>query len=490
MNGTITELGLKSYLINENKDQFSFFKHSYINTQNFSRESRRLEFNSTLDFGKRASVRIDKTGRYGDLVKNMSLSLNLPDISSLTTSSGSTVGYTNAIGNAIIKQIVLRIGSNDVITMPGEWLDIWGSLSINGGKQNHYKYQVKDSDSQSPDNFKGGYVTIPLFFWFCNYMNISSRGNMAMTLPLIALRNAEVEVAVELRPVSELLIYEDDSSLSTEQLASLSIDTTELITDYYILPEEERAKYLAVEKKQMYLITQVQHQVFSYVDGSSKINANLRQLKYPISELLWVQRTNANKNAYNYFNYTNSTLSDTNRGPLYTNARIRYDGRDRTDVMRPEYFIDSEAMRLHTHTFPQKQISCFGYGLEPEYWSQPTGTCNFSYLHRPTLELSLPSGTVDGELHVFGIAYNVLVIDAKGNSWLLHDLTKSAPDTLPRELPPVAHIVDDVNNDNNNNRNNGDSNNNNNDDNGDSDNNNNDDNKKNNNSQFASQLNN
>lgn len=446
MNGTITELGLKSYLVDEEKLQYSFFKHSYINHQKYARETRRLEFKSTLDFGKRSSVRIDQTGRYGDLVKNMSLSINLPDISSLTTSTGSTVGYTNAIGNAIIKQIVLRIGSNDVVTIPGEWLDIWASLSIPGGKQDHYKYMVKDFDGQSPDNFKGGYVTIPLFFWFCTYLNSSARSNMAMTLPLIALRNAEVEVSVELRPVSDLLIYEDDSTLSSAQISALSIDIIELITDYYILPPEDRAKYLTVEKKQMYLITQVQHQVFLYDTGASSINANLRRFKYPISELMWVQRSNTNKTAGNYFNYTDSTLTNLNSNPLYTSARIKYDGRDRTDEMRPEFFIDNEPLRLHSHTQPRKQVSCFGYALEPEYWSQPTGTCNFSYLYKPTLELTLPTGTIAGELHVFGIAYNVLIIDQKGNSWLLHDLTKNAPDKLPREIKFKNNNNDGANN--------------------------------------------
>lgn len=431
MNGTITELGLNSYLVDETKPQYSFFKHSYVNTQKYARETRRLEFQGNLDFGKRTSVRIDKTGKYGDLVKNMALSIKLPDVSSLVTSTGSAVGYTNSVGNAIIKEIVLRIGSNDVVTIPGEWLDIWSSLSVIGGKQDHYKYQVKDFNSQSPDNFKGGYVTVPLFFWFCDYMNINSRGNMAMTLPLVALNKAEVEVVVELRTVSELLVYEDSSTLSTSQLAGLSIDIAELLVDYYILPAEERTKYQSIEKNQMYLISQVQYHTFSYSTGAATINANLRQFKYPISELLWVQRTNANKSAYNYFNYTSSTLSDSNRRPLYSGARIRYDGRDRTDIMRPEYYIDMEAMRLHTNTDPRKSVSCFGFGLDPELWSQPTGTCNFSYLNKPTLEITLPSGTVDGELIVFGIAYNVLVVDPKGNSWLLHDLTKSAPDTLP-----------------------------------------------------------
>lgn len=431
MNGTITELGLKSYLIDETKPQYSFFNHSYINHQKFVRETRRLEFNGNLTFGKRTSIRIDKNGRYGDLIKNMLLSINLPDISTLTTNTGSSVGYANSVGNAIVKEIVLRIGSNDVVTIPGEWLDIWSSLSVMGGKQDHYKYLVKDFGSQSVSNFLGGYVNVPIFFWFCNFFNVNSRENMALNLPLIALRNAEVEIVVELRPIQDILIYEDNSRLSASQLSSLSIDVAELITDYYTLPDEERAKYLASEQRQMYLISQVQHNVFPYANNSKSVIANLRQLKYPVSELVWVQRSNANKFANNYFNYTNSTLEDVNRSSQYNTARLMYDGRDRTDILRSDFFTQNEPMRLHSNTDPRKQVSCFGYALDPEHIAQPTGTCNFSYLHKPTLELSIPNNTPAGELHVFGISYNVLIIDNKGNSWLMHDLTKSSPDSLP-----------------------------------------------------------
>jgi len=431
MNGTITELGFNSYLIDETKPQYSFFQHSYTNHHKFARETRRLEFNGKLTFGTRTSIRIDRNGRYGDLIKNMLLSINLPDLSNLTTNTGSSVGYTNSIGNAIIKEIVLRIGSNDIVTIPGEWLDIWSSLSIMGGKQDHYKYLVKDFGSQSVGNFMGGHINIPIFFWFCNFFNVNSRENMALNLPLIALSTAEVEVIVELRQIQDLLIYEDNSSLSAEQLATLSIDIAELITDYYILPEEERVKYLASDQRQMYLISQVQHNIFPYSQNTPSIVANLRQFKYPISELVWVQRTNANKDANNYFNYTNSTLEDLNRVPLYNTARIMYDGRDRTDILRSDFFTQNEPMRLHSNTDPRKQVSCFGYALDPEHIAQPTGTCNFSYLHKPTLELSMSNNTGAGELHVFGISYNVLIIDSKGNSWLMHDLTKSSPDSLP-----------------------------------------------------------
>ena len=35
-----------------------------------------------------------------------------------------------------------------------------------------------------------------------------------------------------------------------------------------------------------------------------------------------------------------------------------------------------------------------------------------------------------GKIYVYGINYNVLQIDDKGNSWLLHNLSKSTPKTI------------------------------------------------------------
>ena len=44
MEGSITQLGLSNYLINNNAGAVSFFKHAYKNHTNFVKDTRELSF--------------------------------------------------------------------------------------------------------------------------------------------------------------------------------------------------------------------------------------------------------------------------------------------------------------------------------------------------------------------------------------------------------------------------------------------------------------
>jgi len=430
MEGTLTQLGLKNYLFSEKQPQKSFFQHSYKNFYNFAKDTRKLDFRSNLNFGKRASFRLDADGRYGDLVSNLMLQVELPDVSSLTTSTGSKVGYTNGVGNALIKEVQLKIGGNVVDTQTGEWLDVWSSLAITKGKLDIYHDMVKKFPGQYVSNFKGGTVFIPLFFWFCQNVNANTKDNKALTLPLIGMRNCEIEIIIQFKSASELLIYEDTSSLSSSQLSSLSITQNYMLVDYITLQTEERIKYLEA-KKQMYLITQTQSQTFQFDAGQSNINLNLRQFKYPITELIWVLRSNTNKDNNHYFNYTDSLINDPNRKGFLATGKLVFDGRDRLPEMTADYFTKVEPFKLHENVPDKNTINCVSFSLEPENFAQPSGSCNFSYLHEPRFQLTTKAGLPAGELILFAINYNVLQMDNKGNVWLLHNLSKSAPDALP-----------------------------------------------------------
>lgn len=430
MEGTITQLGLKSYLINEKQPQTSFFQHSYKNYYNFAKDTRKLNFRSMLNFGKRVGFRLDTDGRYGDLVTNMMLQVELPDISELRTPLGYNVGYTNGIGNALIKEIQLKIGGNIVETQSGEWMDIWSSLAIPEGKQRAYNNLIKKFSGQYPSNFKGGVIFIPIFFWFCQNVNANTKDNTALTLPLIGMRNCEIEIIVEFRSISELLIYENTDTLPSSVLNSLSIGKNYMLIDYVTLQTEERIKYLNA-KKQMYLITQTQMQTYQYAENQTSINVSLKTFKYPITELIWVLRSNTNKNANNYFNYTDSLINDPNRSGFIASGKLVFDGRDRLAEMDGSFFTDVEPFKLHDSVPDKNTISCLSFSLDPENFASPSGSCNFSYLHEPRLQLTAKSGIPAGELLLFAINYNVLQMDNSGNVWLLHNLSKSAPDELP-----------------------------------------------------------
>ena len=427
MEGTITQLGLKNYLINNNQPKESFFKHTYKNYYNFAKDTRILQFDNTVDFSKDISIKLSDKGRYGDLINNMILELDLPNLSNILSNTNNQVGYCNGVGYAIIKEAILKVGGYTINTISGEWMHTWTRLCIARDKQDVFNDSIKYFTNNLASNFKGGIVHIPLTFWFCQLL--SSNLDPSLSFPLVAMRNAEVELVIKLRSLSDVIVTNDNSTITN---TNLNIVTHGLLVDYIILTPEERMKYINA-KKQMYLINQIQQNTYTIDSNSSVANINLRNFKYPITELLWVFRPINNLNKNDYFNYTTSFSGDPQRGGFYTSAKLTFDGRDRIPELHSLTFTNDEPIKSHTNVPLKSQISCYSFALEPENISQPSGSCNFSELHEPRLTIKMRSdiSIPACELIIFAINYNVLQIDDKGNVWLLHNMSKSAPGTLP-----------------------------------------------------------
>lgn len=430
MEGTITQLGLQNYLINDKLPKYSFFQHSYKNYHNFAKDTRVLNFNNNLDFGRDVSIKLSDNARYGDLINNIIIELDLPDISNLRTNTNVDVGYSNAIGYAIIKEVQLKIGGNIIDTQSGEWLYTWSQLAIQEGRRNVFNDNIKKFDTNRSSNFKGGKIFIPLQFWFCQ--TVGANNKQPLVFPLIAMKNAEIELILKLKPASELIISDDNSKLSSSDLASLSIITHKLIIDYIILTPEERIKYLNA-KKQMYLINQIQERKFNMSVGDSVVNINLKNFRYPVSELIWFFRNLERVNNNEYFNFTDNDISSVSRRGFYNTAKLTFDGRDRIPELDTNYFTNIEPLKVHDSIPFRAQINVYSFALEPENYGQPTGSCNFSGLHEPRMNFNMRNDITipQGELIVFAINYNVLQIDDKGNVWLLHNLSKTSPGELP-----------------------------------------------------------
>ena len=68
MEGSITQLGLGNYLINKKDKAKSFFKHNYENYQNYVKDTRRLTFKGSNNFGDTIQMILDREASYGDLI--------------------------------------------------------------------------------------------------------------------------------------------------------------------------------------------------------------------------------------------------------------------------------------------------------------------------------------------------------------------------------------------------------------------------------------
>lgn len=424
MEGSITQLGLGNYLINKKEKATSFFKHGYKNYQNFAKDTRRLTFKGNNNFGDKMMMRLDEEASYGDLITNIVLEVDLPDISSLTTTSGKNIGYCNGVGNALIDSIELKIGGTTIDRHNREWMDIWSSLAIPFGKQKNYKNMVKkyDNDKYTETIFQNGKIYIPVMFWFCQNTNYN---NTPFVLPIVALRNNAIEFIVKFKSFTDVITSEDNTLPTT----TLNIENVQVLIDYVILEETERLYYLE-HPRQMYLMNQVQTQEYTINATTIETNISLRVFKYPITELFFVFRMNSALTSKQYFNYTNSINTFGGSTPLQS-ARLTFDGSDRIKEMDASYFTQVEPHKVHDNIPDNSQIHCYSFSLQPENLSQPSGSCNFSEIHEPILHLKFKNGLVATKLFIFALNYNVLQIDKAGNAWLLHNLSKSAPTIFP-----------------------------------------------------------
>lgn len=423
MEGSIVQLGLSNYLINKKANKKNFFKHNYDNYANFVKHTKRLNFKSSNNFGSTITMNLDQEANYGDLITNMVLEVDLPDISSLVSTTGKNVGYCNGVGNALIKRCDLKISGNMIDQQDGEWMDIWSSLAIPSGKQSNYQNMIRKSINHNELFFQGGKVYIPLMFWFCQNTNYN---NQSMPLPMLSLRNNNIELIIEFKSFYEVLFTNDNSLPSS----TLNIENVNILIDYIILEESNRLEYLE-SNYQMYLVNQLQSQRYTVASGTTNLNLSMRNFKYPITEIFLVVRRDDNTTSKQYFNYNNSTSRLITSSPINT-MRITLDGKDRLEEMSSLYFTTVEPSKVHDNIpEPNPQIHCYSFSLDPENLSQPSGSCNFSELYEPMLHITFNENITNSTIFLYALNYNVLQIDKSGNAWLLHNLSKNAPTSLP-----------------------------------------------------------
>jgi hypothetical protein len=107
--------------------QTTWFKMVYRRYTNFSIEQQVMTFDNQADFGRKITCLIP---RKGDLLGPLWLEVQLP---ALTDSvSGQPLSYTNSIGHALIQEVSLEIGEQEIDKQTGEWMEMWSNYTITG----------------------------------------------------------------------------------------------------------------------------------------------------------------------------------------------------------------------------------------------------------------------------------------------------------------------------------------------------------------------
>jgi hypothetical protein len=178
-----------------------------------------------------------KVPRYGDLIHDCYLCIDLPDIwSPLAIVSNDNIAqpylfhWIRNLGYNMIEQASVLMNGTPIATMTGEWMKVASYLKQDkakhdmldemvgntqdmydpanaGGRFNQYPNAIATPTNPIPQpSIRGRKLVIPLPFWFCE--------DIGQSLPLVAMQQTEVEISITMRNIYSLftIINVDPSS--------------------------------------------------------------------------------------------------------------------------------------------------------------------------------------------------------------------------------------------------------------------------------------
>ncbi len=378
--------------------QMTFFKMVYRRYTNFAMESQAMYFDGDPDFGKRLTTVIP---RRGDLLGPMMLEIVLPPVK---FENGKAAAYVNSIGHAIIEEIVLEIGEQEIDKQTGEWMEIWSKLTIPAGQKQGFDNMVGRVDgtvlptateqpntctvSSSSSTYEYGAqkLYIPLQFWF--------NKNPGLYLPLLAMQYHPIRLNVKLRGLQEL-VYDpnatgacDDSTVQKARIIDIR-----LWGDYMYLDTEERRRFVADQHE--YLIEQIQYTPRVAIPKGQNTQTVRLEFNHPIRELIWFIQRDYNLDKKDYFNYGSREKYEAGaQEDILQDAVLQVDGFDRFERRDAGYFRLVQPFQYHTNIPTADYFYTYSFALRPEEM-QPSGSINASRINNMQLQVNCRPSTSD-----------------------------------------------------------------------------------------------
>ena len=392
--------------------QFTFFRHVHRRYTPFAIESIPIDFDGLCDFGRRISVNVPIRA---DLLSSLFIEVELPPLPQLDPTNPTY--WVNDIAYALIRDISIEIGDKEIDKHTGEWLHIWGNLTVPASHRDGYNEMIGHWNVFPPtgiDVTQPLRITIPLKFWFCN--------TIAAALPLISLKSHQIRIIAHLRPLQELwwnATLPVGPSQPCPSITPVSITRFQMFGDYIYLDTPERERFAS--GKHEYLIEQLQ--IAPRQSIASGINSMSVQLSSSFNhcckEFIWVLQETRMIPAREWFNFSNAlqygggepSIIETD---ILNTAILRFNGYDRFYARNAPYFRLVQTLQHHTNV-PQSYIYLYSFSVRPED-TQPSGSLNCSKIDDIVLGLTYNT-TVNGGLNqvrtvqVYATNYNVLRIE-------------------------------------------------------------------------------
>lgn len=435
--------------------EMSYFRQVYRKCTNFSMESVRMTFQTSPVLEASGTSYTCRIARVGDLLQQMYLSFELPDIYS---DDDLRFRWIKNIANHMIVSYSVRLDSVLIDQKWGEWMDIWNELTLTQEKKwaydrmsgnveeftnpkslmplvrvvNNRLYYSTYPVSEGPDrpSIRRRRLYVPLDFWFCK--------NPSLALPLIGLQYQNVEVTIELRRVEELYQVFDRATgmhmspakfRSFPRNAGKDVSISRFLTfagagtrrstidlnayidcNFYFLDEAERRKIAATNAD--YLVERVYRSSQEGILTNTTVDLKIAN---PVKETVWaMRRTDANE--YNeWANYTAAYPENPNF-PILASAKIMWNGLERMEEKPAAYFQYLQPYQHHTSS-PRDGIYSYSYAIYPEK-VQPSGTFNATAIQKIQMYFTTETypDVQEYEVMIYTVYYNIFrIFGGSGN---------------------------------------------------------------------------
>jgi hypothetical protein len=375
--------------------QITWFKMVYRRYTNFAVESQAIFFDGDPDFGKRLTCTIP---RRGDLLGPLILEITLPEV---RLTDGSLTAYVNSVGHALIEEITLEIGEQEIDRQTGEWLEIWSELTIPPGQREGFNNMIGRVDGYLPPpttyppdtaatSLYGSYqygaakLYIPLQFWF--------NKNPGLYLPLLAMQYHTIRINVKLRPLNQLVYTagptnSNQGCTTSPQPGVTKITDIRLYGDYVHLDVEERRRFVANTHE--YLIEQVQYTSKISIPAGNTTATIPLEFNHPLREVVFVLQRDDMETYNEWFNFSSTSLQEVGvKRDMLQQAVLQLDGYDRFEIRDAGYFRLVQPYQHHTNVPVNQFIYTYCFALRPEEL-QPSGALNASRIDTMKLLIAL-----------------------------------------------------------------------------------------------------
>jgi len=446
----IAAQGRQNEFLNANPT-FTLFKSTHNRYTNFAEDFEYNDFNGVASFSAQKCAAT--ISRYGDLITDLFLWVQLPGIrppadgdwnsytetdpvldsngNPTTDSNGNVITqqvtkyyptgayWVNAVGYALIEEVSIEIGSQDIDTIWGEWAFIWEELTQRPGsriRESIGKFQWSESVEEDMMEYSAQprslYIQLP--FWFNKYFL-----EKGLALPLISLTYHEVKVKVTFSSVDNLtcvvkktgenelfrdkwyLVEQKPNSVPISKLTGNALQASDLVTKLLVcfiyLDTDERNAFSTTD--QSYVITCMQKQTASIATTGLTGDSIKLYFNHPCNFLLWVARTldwnrSTGRRRYSVgykdrFDFStkisNSNLPFDDVDDPITNATLKLNGHERWPEGQESSFFRVIQPLLKFENVPSSYIYVYCFAISGGAWN-PNSTLNFSRIEHAQLD--------------------------------------------------------------------------------------------------------